>query len=53
MINIEIDSSHRSSPYASWDNLSGELLYEEEGAALGEVRQFLQPEEGEYSESCL
>ena len=43
----------QSSPFASWDHLAGQVLRLEERAALEEVRQFLQPEEGEYSETCL
>ena len=34
------------SPYASWENIGGQLLHLEEHAALNAVKQFLQPEEG-------
>ena len=43
----------QSSPFASWEWIAGMLLCHKEGVALEEVRKFLQPEEGEYSESCL
>ena len=41
----------QSSPYASWEHIIGGLLLNEEDAALHEVKQFLQPDEGtKYSE---
>ena len=45
-----------TSPYASWEDLGGGLLYEGEDAALEEVKVHIKPTQGEYCVSidmCL
>ena len=43
-----IDYFLRVCPYTSWEWIGGQLLYEEEDAALQAVKGHIKPNEGEY-----
>ena len=38
----------KTSPYASWEHIGGELLYHGEDTALQEVKEHIKPGEGQY-----